>query len=82
MSMLEINPLIVTEDKRLHCLDAKISFDGNALYRHPDVMELRDETEEDAKEIEAAKYDLSYVAHKLQKLLPPWHVWPHEPYRN
>ena len=62
MSMLEINPLIVTEDKRLHCLDAKISFDGNALYRHPDVMELRDETEEDAKEIEAAKYDLSYVA--------------------
>ncbi len=62
MSMLEINPLIVTEDQRLHCLDAKISFDNNALFRHPDVEELRDETEEDAKEIEAGKYDLSYVA--------------------
>jgi len=62
MSMLEINPLIVTEDQRLHCLDAKISFDENALFRHPDVEELRDETEEDAKEIEAGKYDLSYVA--------------------
>ena len=62
MAMLEINPLIVTEDQRLHCLDAKISFDGNALFRHPDIAELRDETEEDAKEIEASKYDLSYVA--------------------
>ncbi len=62
MSMLEINPLIVTEDQRLHCLDAKISFDNNALFRHPDVEALRDETEEDAKEIEAGKYDLSYVA--------------------
>jgi len=62
MSMLEINPLIVTEDQRLHCLDAKISFDENALFRHPDIEELRDETEEDAKEIEAGKYDLSYVA--------------------
>lgn len=62
MSMLEINPLIVTEDQRLHCLDAKISFDNNALFRHPDVAELRDETEEDEKEIEAQKYGLSYVA--------------------
>ena len=62
MSMLEINPLIVTEDQRLHCLDAKISFDENALFRHPDVEVLRDETEEDAKEVEAGKYDLSYVA--------------------
>ena len=62
MSMLEINPLIVTEDGRLHCLDAKISFDGNALFRHPDIQELRDETEQDAKELEAEKYDLSYVA--------------------
>ena len=62
MSMLEINPLIVTEDQRLLCLDAKISFDGNALFRHPDIEELRDETEEDEKETEAAKYDLSYVA--------------------
>lgn len=62
MSMLEINPLIVTEDGRLHCLDAKISFDNNALFRHPDVAALRDETEEDEKEIEAQKYGLSYVA--------------------
>ena len=62
MSMLEINPLIVTEDQRLHCLDAKISFDENALFRHKDVQELRDITEEDPKETEAKKYDLSYVA--------------------
>lgn len=62
MSMLEINPLIVTEDQRLHCLDAKISFDGNALFRHPDIKELRDETEEDAKEIAASKFGLSYIA--------------------
>jgi succinyl-CoA synthetase beta subunit len=62
MSMLEINPLIITTDNQLKCLDAKISFDGNALYRHPDVVELRDLTEEDPKEIEASKYDLSYVA--------------------
>lgn len=62
MAMLEINPLIVTEDQRLHCLDAKISFDGNALYRQPDVQEMRDTSEEDPKETEAKKYDLSYVA--------------------
>jgi len=62
MSMMEINPLIVTEDGRLHCLDAKISFDENALFRHPDVEEMRDETEQDEKEVEAGKYDLSYVA--------------------
>jgi succinyl-CoA synthetase beta subunit len=62
MAMLEINPLIVTTDHHLRCLDAKISFDSNALYRHPEIMELRDETEEDAKEIEASKYDLSYIA--------------------
>ena len=62
MAMLEINPLIITEDDNLKCLDAKVSFDGNALYRHPDIQELRDTTEEDAKEIEASKYDLSYVA--------------------
>jgi succinyl-CoA synthetase beta subunit len=61
MSMLEINPLIVTTDGQLRCLDAKVSFDSNALYRHPDVMALRDETEEDAKEIEASKYDLNYI---------------------
>ena len=62
MAMLEINPLIVTADNHLKCLDAKVSFDSNALYRHPEIMELRDETEEDAKEIEASKYDLSYIA--------------------
>jgi succinyl-CoA synthetase beta subunit len=62
MAMLEINPLVVTKDGRLVCLDAKVSFDGNAMYRHPDVAELRDLTEEDDKEIEASKYDLNYIA--------------------
>ena len=62
MSMLEVNPLVVTKDDRLVCLDAKIGFDGNALYRHPDIVALRDLTEEDDKEIEASKYDLNYVA--------------------
>ena len=62
MAMLEINPLIVTKDGKLRCLDAKIGFDSNALYRHPDIAALRDETEEDAKEIEASKYDLAYIA--------------------
>ena len=62
MSLLEINPLIVTGDDQLRVLDAKVSFDSNALYRHPDVRELRDPTEEDEKEIEAAKFDLSYIA--------------------
>jgi succinyl-CoA synthetase beta subunit len=62
MAMLEINPLIVTKDGQLRCLDAKISFDSNALYRHPEVVALRDVTEEDEKEIEASKYDLAYIA--------------------
>jgi len=62
MSLLEVNPLIVMKDGHLRVLDAKVSFDGNALFRHPDIMELRDETEEDAKEIEASKYDLAYIA--------------------
>ncbi|MCW2274221.1 ADP-forming succinate--CoA ligase subunit beta [Rhodoblastus acidophilus] len=62
MSMLEINPLIVSKQGELKCLDAKVSFDSNALYRQPKMLALRDETEEDAKEIEASKYDLSYVA--------------------
>jgi succinyl-CoA synthetase beta subunit len=61
MELLEINPLIVTKDNQIRCLDAKMSFDNNALFRHPDVAALRDETEEDAKEIEASKYDLSYI---------------------
>ena len=62
MALLEINPLIVMENGRLRVLDAKVSFDGNALFRHDDVKALRDETEEDAKEIEASKWDLAYVA--------------------
>lgn len=61
MSMLEINPLVVTKQGQLRVLDAKVSFDDNSLFRHPDVLALRDETEEDAKEIEASKYDLNYV---------------------
>ncbi len=61
MAMLEINPLIITKQGQLKCLDAKVSFDDNALYRHPDIAALRDVTEEDAKEIEASKYDLNYV---------------------
>jgi succinyl-CoA synthetase beta subunit len=62
MSLLEVNPLVVTKDGQLICLDAKIGFDDNALYRHADVVALRDLNEEDEKEIEASKYDLSYVA--------------------
>ncbi|MEF2549378.1 ADP-forming succinate--CoA ligase subunit beta [Aurantimonas sp. E1-2-R+4] len=62
MSLLEINPLIVLKDGHLRVLDAKVSFDGNALYRHDDIKALRDESEEDAKEIEASKHDLAYVA--------------------
>ncbi len=62
MAMLEINPLIITKDAQLKCLDAKISFDSNALYRHPNIMALRDVSEEDDKEIEASKYDLAYIA--------------------
>ncbi|MDT6939645.1 ADP-forming succinate--CoA ligase subunit beta [Brucella pseudogrignonensis] len=62
MSLLEINPLIVMTDGRVRVLDAKVSFDGNALFRHPDIQELRDLSEEDEKEIEASKHDLAYVA--------------------
>jgi succinyl-CoA synthetase beta subunit len=62
MEMLEINPLIVMPDGNLKLLDAKLGFDGNAVYRHPDVAELRDTTEEDSKELEASKYDLNYIA--------------------
>ena len=62
MEMLEINPLIVSDKGDLKCLDAKAAFDGNAMYRHPDIAELRDETEEDPKELAASKYDLNYIA--------------------
>jgi succinyl-CoA synthetase beta subunit len=60
-SLVEINPLVVTQDGRVLCLDAKMSFDDNGLFRHPDIRELRDPNEEDPAETEAAKYDLSYV---------------------
>jgi len=62
MEMLEINPLIVTDKGDLKCLDAKMGFDSNAIYRHADIAELRDTTEEDPKELEASKYDLNYIA--------------------
>lgn len=61
-SILEINPLVVTKGGEVMALDAKFNFDGNALYRQKDVLELRDFDEEDPKEIEASKYDLSYIA--------------------
>ncbi|MFZ1660553.1 MAG: ADP-forming succinate--CoA ligase subunit beta, partial [Paracoccaceae bacterium] len=62
MEMLEINPLVVTTDGTIKCLDAKMSFDGNAIYRHADIAALRDETEEDPKELAASKFDLNYIA--------------------
>ncbi|MGB3808809.1 MAG: ADP-forming succinate--CoA ligase subunit beta [Parvibaculum sp.] len=61
MSMLEINPLVVTGEGNLICLDAKVNFDSNALYRHKDIVALRDLTEEDPAEVEASKYDLNYI---------------------
>ncbi|MEM8871800.1 MAG: ADP-forming succinate--CoA ligase subunit beta [Pseudomonadota bacterium] len=62
MEMLEINPLIVTDKGDLKCLDAKMGFDSNALYRQPAILALRDETEEDPKELAASKFDLNYIA--------------------
>ncbi|WP_432636390.1 ADP-forming succinate--CoA ligase subunit beta [Albidovulum sp.] len=62
MEMLEINPLVITTEGNLKCLDAKMGFDGNAIYRHPDIAALRDETEEDPKELAASKFDLNYIA--------------------
>ncbi len=61
MSMLEINPLVVTKDGNVICLDAKVNFDSNSLYRHKDIMALRDLDEEDPAEVEASKFDLSYI---------------------
>ncbi len=60
-NLIEVNPLILTKDNKVLCLDAKINFDANALYRHPDILELRDFDEEDPAEIEASKYDLAYI---------------------
>jgi succinyl-CoA synthetase beta subunit len=62
MEMLEINPLVVMTDGNLKCLDAKMGFDSNAIYRHADIAALRDETEEDPKELAASKFDLNYIA--------------------
>lgn len=60
-SMVEINPLVVTKEQEVYALDAKVNFDDNALYRHPDIAELRDLSEEEPLEIEASKYDLNYI---------------------
>ena len=60
-NMVEVNPLILTKEKKIICLDAKVNFDSNALFRHPDILELRDLNEEDQTEIEASKYDLAYI---------------------
>jgi len=60
-NLIEINPLILNSDENIICLDAKINFDDNALYRHPEIASLRDISEEDPKEVEASKYDLSYI---------------------
>jgi succinyl-CoA synthetase beta subunit len=62
MDMLEINPFCILKDGTLRLLDAKMGFDGNAIYRHPDIAALRDETEEDPKELAASKFDLNYIA--------------------
>jgi len=60
-NMVEVNPLILTKEEKIICLDAKINFDSNALFRHPEITELRDLNEEDPTEIEASKYDLAYI---------------------
>jgi succinyl-CoA synthetase beta subunit len=60
-NLIEVNPLILTKDNKVICLDAKINFDDNALFRHPEILELRDLSEEDPMEIEASKYDLAYI---------------------
>jgi len=60
-NMVEVNPLILTKEKKIICLDAKVNFDSNALFRHPEIMELRDYNEEDSTEIEASKHDLAYI---------------------
>ena len=60
-NMVEINPLILTKEEKIVCLDAKVNFDSNALFRHPEIVELRDLNEEDPTEIEASKYDLAYI---------------------
>jgi succinyl-CoA synthetase beta subunit len=61
-SQVEINPLVVTTDKKLLALDAKLNFDDNAMFRHPDILEMRDTLEENAQDVEASKYELAYIA--------------------
>jgi len=60
-NMVEVNPLILTKEEKIVCLDAKVNFDSNALFRHPEIIELRDLNEEDPTEIEASKHDLAYI---------------------
>ena len=60
-NMVEVNPLILTKEEKIICLDAKVNFDSNALFRHPEIVELRDLNEEDPTEIEASKHDLAYI---------------------
>ena len=60
-NMVEVNPLILTKEGKVVCLDAKVNFDSNALFRHPEILELRDLNEEDPTEIEASKHDLAYI---------------------
>ena len=60
-SMVEVNPLILTKEEKMVCLDAKVNFDSNALFRHPEIIELRDLNEEDPTELEASKYNLAYI---------------------
>ena len=62
LALVEVNPLVITKQGNLHCLDAKITLDSNALYRHPDLVAMRDHSQEDAREAEAAKWELNYVA--------------------
>mgnify|MGYP003313912294 CR=1 FL=1 len=60
-TIVEVNPLILTKEEKMVCLDAKVNFDSNALFRHPEIVELRDLNEEDPTEIEASKHDLAYI---------------------
>jgi len=62
LALVEVNPLVITKEGNLHCLDAKLGIDGNALYRHPDLVAMRDPSQEDHREAEAAKWELNYVA--------------------
>ena len=60
-SLVEINPLVITKNNEILCLDAKMNFDDNAIFKHPEILELRDLNEEDPSEIEASKHDLAYI---------------------